>query len=236
MIYYIYVHDTILIHRLSVGELATNCYIIWSRTSHEGYVIDPGDDGAAISLYLLENQIQLKGILLTHGHFDHCVAILELQLNYPAPVYLHPNDQFLLDRAQSTAAHFLGRTVDPVPPETTAIVDGQLFPLGSVELRVLHTPGHTPGSVCFILEPGNTAVEIEQENTTNTSIIFTGDTLFSYGIEPLTHKYSEPLRMSESLDRLEKIGSEALILPGHGESEQLGIALEQRGTPVESID
>lgn len=229
-------HDTICVHRLSVGELATNCYIVWSRQSLEGYVIDPGDDGAAISLYLLENKIQLKGILLTHGHFDHLLALLELELNYPAPVYLHPKDQFLLDRAQSTASHFLGRSVDPVPPETSPLFDGQAFPLGSVELRVLHTPGHTPGSVCFVLEPGNVPLEIEQENTANTAIIFTGDTLFSYGIEPLTHQYSEPLRMSESLDALEKLGSEALILPGHGESEQLGIALEQRGNPVNPID
>lgn len=229
-------HDTTHIHRLSVGELATNCYIVWSRQSLEGYVIDPGDDGAAISLYLLENQIQLKGILLTHGHFDHLLALLELELNYPAPTYLHPKDQFLLDRAQSTAAHFLGRAVDPVPPETTPLTDGQTFSFGSTSLRTIHTPGHTPGSVCFVLEPANVTVETEHITTTNTTFIFTGDTLFSYGIEPLNHQYSEPLRMSESLDRLEKIGPEAVILPGHGESEELGIALEQRGTPVNLVD
>lgn len=223
--------NCVLIKVLTVGEQATNCYIVWSKHSREGYVIDPGDEGDAISQVLLDEQITLQGILLTHGHFDHVLALLELQLNFPVPTYLHPADRFLLERANSTARHFVGRPVDPVPNETRPLADGQLLPMGETNLRVMHTPGHTPGSVCFALEANKSHIEIEHISISNMVILFTGDTLFSYGIEPLTHQYSNALALRQSLDSLYALRESARILPGHGEAAELADALKNRRHP-----
>lgn len=222
-------HNHTLIKTFTLGEQATNCYVIWSSQTNEGYVIDPADGGDVISQFLLEEKIDLKGILLTHGHFDHLLALLELQLNFPVPAHLHPADQFLLARAHSTAKHFLGRAVDPVPTATLSLKDGQEFALGSAVLTVIHTPGHTPGSVCLCIQAkGEQQITIDQVVTANKAIVFTGDTLFAYGIEPLTHQYSNPRALSKSVQRLNALGEDILILPGHGESALLALALQNR--------
>ncbi len=217
--------DIISIRLLTLGELATNCYIVWSRNSGQGYVIDPADSGDIISQFLLDEKIALEGILLTHGHFDHLLALLELQLNFPAPTYMHADDQFLVARAQTTAAHFLGRAVDPIPPITNNLVDAQQFTLGEATINVLHTPGHTPGSVCLALASEKGSIEIDGETVVGGKILFTGDTLFSYGIEPLTHSYSNALKLSASLKKIQAVGKNVTILPGHGMSSTLEAAI-----------
>ncbi len=219
--------DIIAIKVLTLGEQATNCYVVWSKKSGQGFVIDPADSGDIISQFLLEEKIALEGILLTHGHFDHLLALLELQLNFPAPTYMHADDQFLVARAQTTATHFLGRAVDPIPPITNDFVDEQLFTLGEATLKVLHTPGHTPGSVCFVLESKKGSIEVDGETVGGGKILFTGDTLFSYGIEPLTHGYSNALKLSASLNKIRMLGKNILIFPGHGESSTIDDAIHQ---------
>lgn len=227
--------DCVSIKVMTLGEQATNCYIVWSKQTHEGYVIDPADEGDAISQVLLKENIALKGILLTHGHFDHLLALLELQLNYPVPVYLHPDDLFLIERASTTAHHFLGRAVDPIPTKNEPISHDQIFPIGSTHFKAIHTPGHTPGSVCFFLKANKSQLEIEQLNTSNNDILFTGDTLFSYGIESISHQYSSALELNQSLDVLDNLGEAILILPGHGESAPLTSAIKNRNkTPLVS--
>lgn len=233
--------EHIFIHVLSLGEQQTNCYVIWSSKTLVGYVVDPADEGDVISQFLIEQNITLNGIVLTHGHFDHLLALLELELNFPVPVYLHEDDRFLLERAHTTATHFLGRTVDPVPTTTQPLVNGQILllepqsaagasqSLGQLGLRVIHTPGHTPGSVCLLLEPQTAAIEINQTSIANPTVLLTGDTLFSYGIEPLTHRYSSPIQLSTSLDSLQQqLDGDTLILPGHGEPALLSTALKNR--------
>ncbi|MBP7876200.1 MBL fold metallo-hydrolase [Candidatus Woesebacteria bacterium] len=219
--------DIISIKVLSLGEQAANCYIIWSKKSGQGFVIDPADSGDIISQFLLDEKIALKGILLTHGHFDHLLALLELQLNFPVPTYMHADDQFLVTRAQTTAVHFLGRAVDPIPPITNDLVDAQRFTLGEATVSVLHTPGHTPGSVCFMLESEKGSIEIDGETVVGGKILFTGDTLFSYGIEPLTHSYSNALKLSASLKKIRMLGKNILIFPGHGEISTIDDSIHQ---------
>lgn len=218
--------DTLHIRVVKLGELDTNCYIIWSANTHQGYVVDPADDGATISQVVLDEGIMLQAILLTHGHFDHLLALLELQLNFPVPVLLHPDDLFLLNRAQQTAVHFLGRSVDPVPQQTQPLENGTQLPIGSNSIQVLHTPGHTPGSVSLLLKPNNTQLTIDHNTISNSGVLLTGDTLFSYGIEPLTHQYSNALHLSISLQTLRSLEENTLILPGHGDPESLTAALQ----------
>jgi glyoxylase-like metal-dependent hydrolase (beta-lactamase superfamily II) len=227
--------DTIEICHLTLGEQATNCYLIWSKYSHQGYVIDPADAGDAISEVVLTEHIDLQGIILTHGHFDHLLALLELQLNFDVPVLLHPEDSFLLDRAEQTAKHFLGRQIDPIPNEFQPIINGQTLPLGDEQLQLVHTPGHTPGSVCVQLTVKNSTISIDHTNYSITTLLFTGDTLFANGIEPLTHQYSSVMRLNSSLHMLSLLEVETLILPGHGESEFLKNALDKVSAGADSL-
>ena len=223
--------EAVFIKKLTLGEQATNCYVIWTAQTREGFVIDPADAGDEISQVILDERIDLRGIILTHGHFDHALALLELELNFPSPAYLHPADQFLLARARSTAHHFLGRTVDPVPTETEPLHDGQTLPFGQSALKVLHTPGHTPGSVCLSLESQNEQVYIDAINYSEHTVLFTGDTLFESGIEPLSHSYSRPLDMSATLAKLSHLEEKTFILPGHGDGAPLHDALNFQKKP-----
>jgi len=149
-----------------VGDLQTNCYIVWDDESKKGVIIDPGEDGQGISEEIQSKQIEIVGILMTHGHFDHSLATLDLKLIYNVPIYLNKKDDFLLKRQDETAKYFLG--IKNTPPNIAKIdidlKDGEKVNFGSESLEVIETPGHTPGSVCFYSAKNN--------------LLFSGDTLF----------------------------------------------------------
>ncbi len=172
---------------LVVGQMRTNCYIA------DGVIIDPGDDAE----YIMAHVQNPRMIIATHGHFDHVMAAYALQLAYNIPFYMHPDDFFLLRHMQSSAKHFLGlKTVDP-PPQPTAIPRS---------IRFIHTPGHTPGSICLPL--GNSLV--------------VGDTVFAGGAVGRTDfSYSDPIKLSDSLKKIRSHPKGTRILSGHGEEFRL---------------
>ena len=175
------------IETLVVGRMATNCYIAG------GMIIDPGDDAEYIISYLTAKPTM---IVATHGHFDHIMAAYALQLAYNIPFYIHEEDIFLLSRMQSSAKHFLGlKEVDP-PPVPSKIKD----------LTFIHTPGHTPGSIC--LPVGD--------------VLFTGDTIFADGAVGRTDfSYSKPLLLAESIKKILSYPVGTRILSGHGEESKI---------------
>jgi len=172
------------IQTLVVGSMATNCYIAG------GMIIDPGDDAEYIMDHIRETPTM---IVATHGHFDHIMASYAIQQAYNIPLYIHEKDIFLLSRMQESAKHFLGlRDVDP-PPKPT--------PLPKT-LSFIHTPGHTPGSICLKFD--------------NTLIV--GDTVFAGGAVGRTDfSYSSPLELSASVNNIMSYPKGTRILPGHGE-------------------
>ncbi len=174
------------IETLVVGQMATNCYIA------DDIIIDPGDDAE----YIMAHAKNPKMIVATHGHFDHIMAAYALQLAYSIPFYIHPDDIFLLATMQSSAKHFLGlRDVDP-PPKPTPIEN----------LPFIHTPGHTPGSIC--LKFGNA--------------LFVGDTIFAHGAVGRTDfSYSDPVKLSESIQKIRSYPADTRLLPGHGEETHI---------------
>ncbi len=203
---------TIDLRRLPLGDLGTNCYLIWSEESREALVIDPADDGGFITQQILELQLQPQAIILTHGHFDHVLGLLELKLNFDIPVLMHSEDTFLLERAQASALHWLGREVDPVPPPDAFLEAGDKLDFGDVELTVMETPGHTPGSICLY----------------NEELVFTGDTLFADGVGRTDFKYSDPDELQRSLKKIFRLPQELRAFPGHGEDTTLASAREYR--------
>jgi len=191
-----------------LGGLQTNCYLLGSDHSAKAIIIDPADDGDFLNDELLRRNLTLEAVLLTHGHFDHCLGLLSLYAAWQMPIYLHPKDRFLLARAADSARHWLGIDADPVPETTTDIDDQEQLQLIDETWQVIHTPGHTPGSICLL----------HQEN----KVLFSGDTIFANGsIGRTDFAYSKTQEMKTSLQKLKELrlaGVYSQVFSGHGES------------------
>lgn len=190
------------VESLVLGQLDTNCYFLVDEKSGDCIVVDPADDGTSINQLILEKQWQPRSVILTHGHFDHCLGLLEVQLAWDIPAFLHPADLFLVTRAQASAHHWLGYTPDPVPVPQEKLTDGQTLPVGDYQLTVLHSPGHTPGSVCLVSD----------------EFVITGDTVFKDGVGRTDFSYAKPLQLSASIAMLRESYDGRLGYPGHGEA------------------
>lgn len=220
---------------LPVGEMGTNCYLAIDEDTQETLIIDPGDEADFISTSILENKLKPIAIVLTHGHYDHCLANLELKLNFNLPIYLHKDDLFLYQRATSTANHFsqpnhvipakagIHKSTHSIlkqPLITNFLENNQVLTFGNSALKVLHTPGHTPGSVCLSSFRDSYSI---QDNL----ILFTGDTLFSDSVGSTEHNYSSKSDLKSSLKLLSNLPKETKIYPGHGDTETPGFLRNQ---------
>src|SRR3990167_1420531 len=153
------------IETYSLGELAANCYIV--HFDNACVVIDPGDSAEFIAQKIAESKHTLKAIIATHGHFDHVMAVGELQLSYNVPFFVHEKDTFLVERITQTAQHFLSHIPVVIPPQNMHDFSNPKFAQLCPIFSVMHTPGHTPGSVCFAVK--------------NEKVVFTGDSVFAHG-------------------------------------------------------
>ena len=194
----------IVVYRLSVGQLATNCYIL--VVGEKSYVIDPGGDGTYIAETLLSLQVIPQAIFLTHGHFDHMLGAFEVSTAFNIPTYVSHRDTFLVERMQQTAEHFLKYAVDDIPPKPLFFYEDAK--LRDATIRVIHTPGHTPGSICL--------------EVVGFPALFTGDTIFAGGfVGETNHAYSSKQELQKSLTLIHAFDEHTVLFPGHGESTTL---------------
>ena len=195
------------IEKFILGPLNTNCYLIYDEVSFKGIVIDPADEGSFLSQKILDQGIDLKFIVATHGHFDHILATLELKLNFNVPFLLHRADLPLLLKMQDSARLFTGLKVGPPPLVDGFLKEGDVLKFGRKSLRVIETPGHTPGSIS-LFTPG---------------ILFSGDTLFCQGVGRTDFSYSSPRNLAKSLkEKIFILPNETRVYPGHGEETTIG--------------
>jgi hydroxyacylglutathione hydrolase len=192
---------------LVVGPLACNCYVVGDSHSKEAIVIDPGDDADVIAEALARHGVRVKAIIATHAHFDHVVAAQRMREITGAPFYLNDLDGPLLDWMQASGRMFLGLELPPPPEVDRAAPEGELIAAGEVSLEVLHTPGHSPGSISLIGEEA----------------IFSGDTLFagSIGRTDLPGGDTAAL-LSAVKQKLFPLGDDMPVFPGHGPATTLG--------------
>ncbi len=182
-----------------VGPLGCNCYVVGDPATKDAIVIDPGGDAARLIEELARLGVTVRAIVATHAHFDHLIAGQELRAHTGAPFHLHSADRFLLDWWYESGRLFLGVELPP-PPDVDADADeGLVLVAGSTKLEVLHTPGHTPGSVCVVV-----AVDGRR-------ILLAGDTLFG-GFSPEIGSDADAWRAS--LERLAGLDVDALSF-GH---------------------
>lgn len=199
-----------LINRFIVGPLGVNCYIVADTASKEACVIDPGADGEKIKRFLSKNCLELRFIINTHGHGDHIAANSELG----APVYIHSLDKDCLTdpKKNMSAGIFMFEIISPEAARLLA--DGDVIRLGSLELKVLHTPGHTKGSISLALD----------------GVIFTGDTLFQGGIGRTDLAGGDEDQILNSIrKKLLVYDDDTVIYPGHGGPSTIGE--EKRSNP-----
>lgn len=190
------------IYTYSLGEMQANCYLI--ENEGEAIIIDPADDASFLLEEVQRKNLQLVGLFGTHGHFDHVMAVGEIQMNFNAPFYIHKKDQFLIERLESTAEHFLGHKLIIIPPKSINYIEKGEFQISHFKFTILHTPGHTPGGVCYFFP--------------EEKVIFTGDTLFAGAIGRTDLSYSNKGDLWNSLKEILTLPDEVEIYPGHGES------------------
>jgi glyoxylase-like metal-dependent hydrolase (beta-lactamase superfamily II) len=195
------------IRTIVVGQLAANCYVVTDELTKTAVVIDPGDNPEEIEAALRDAEVELSYILLTHGHPDHSFAAGELQQHYGVPVLMHEADVPQLEGHQDLVVMFydINRYIKPRLGEF--LREGDIVSLGSVELKVIHTPGHTPGGLCFA-QGGH---------------VFTGDTLFAgdMGRTDLPGGSYDDL-MRSIREKLLVLPEKTIIYPGHGPISSIG--------------
>lgn len=179
---------------LPLGALETNCYLVFREGSGQCLVIDPGAAPETILDALDRLGLRPAAILLTHGQFDHVGGVRSLAAETDCPVYLHPADLALPPMLTAGPLYC-----------THAFADGDALSLAGLSVRVLHTPGHTPGSVCLLVE----------------NDLFTGDTLFAGSCGRTDFPGSSPADMRRSLARLNGLEGDFPVYPGHGPATTL---------------
>ena len=198
-----------LLESFPVGPLACNCTILADEATREAIVIDPGDDVSRIHKRLTDQGLRLKQILVTHGHIDHVGGALKLKRLTGAPIYLNENDLPQLEMMDTQAAWLGLRTPPETAPPDEGLAEGQVVGLEHYPAVVLHTPGHTQGSVCLHFAPLN--------------LLIAGDTLFAGSIGRTDLPGGDFDQIIASLrTRLLALPDETRVLPGHGPGTTIG--------------
>jgi hydroxyacylglutathione hydrolase len=188
-----------------------NSFILGCEETHEAAVIDPGDEADRILLALAESSLRVRFIINTHGHLDHVGANKRLKEMTGAPILIHPLDAPMLNQVASSAAAW-GIAADNSPPPDRELEDGDEVNFGSITLKVIHTPGHTPGGI---------SLGTDRE-------VFVGDTLFAGSIGRTDFPGGSFQTIKKSIrQKLFTLNDDVKVYPGHGPATTIG---EERRT------
>ncbi len=203
-----------ILKTLTVGPVQANCYIVGCPETRAAVIIDPGDEAERILQAVAELKVTVTHILLTHAHFDHITAAQAVAEHTGAPLALHPDDLPLLNVGGGATA--FGLPQPPIPVPQIWLSAGDTISAGTLSFSVLHTPGHSPGHVCF--------------RETNHGAIFVGDVLFagSIGRTDLPGGSYETL-MDSIAHQLMTLPDDTVVYPGHGPATTIGA--ERVGNP-----
>ncbi len=197
----------LMVKGIVVGLFQENCWVIGSRRSREGVVIDPGDEPERILELARDLGVTVRYIINTHAHIYHIMAVPAVQRATGARFLLHPDDQPIAAQAGRSAARWLGRAVEPPPTPDAQLQDGDVVEVDGLRLQVIHTPGHTPGSVCFYTD----------------GLLFSGDTLFYGSVGRTDLPGGNHARLMQSIiDKLLVLPDDTIVLPGHMLETRIG--------------
>lgn len=199
---------------LVLGMVSTNCYIISNHETKEAVIIDPADKAEVIKQYVNDNGLSVVGILFTHGHFDHIMAANELTAYYHTKIYAGKEEKTLLGDSGMNCSSNVGRSCQVIPD--IDLEDGDMITLAGMHIKVIHTPGHTAGGVCYYFM--------------NQGVLISGDTLFLESIGRTDLPTGNGTKLIESIkNKLLLLDDNTKVYPGHGDSTT--IAYEKRNNP-----
>ncbi len=193
--------------RVTVGELAENCYVIYNNKK-EAVLVDPGADGERIDKYLAHHELTPAAVILTHGHFDHIGAVDYFRKKYGIKAYVSEDEyEFCKDPRMNESAQVMGYPLSLTCDET--FKDGDILPIFDGKIQAITTPGHTAGGACFyVQEMGR---------------LFSGDTLFCHTVGRYDLVTGDPYALQASIrEKLFKLPEETGISPGHGRESSIG--------------
>ncbi|MCM8790872.1 MAG: MBL fold metallo-hydrolase [Candidatus Omnitrophica bacterium] len=194
--------NKVVVKTLVVGPLATNCYIVSDQATGETCLIDPGSDPSRIKEVLRKDGLKAKFIINTHGHGDHIAA----NGAFGIPIYIHRLDSDFLDNPDKNLSRMFFFGIKS-PKASRLLEDGERIGLGNIEFEVIHTPGHTPGSISLKVD----------------DVVFTGDALFAGSIGRTDFDYGDESLLIKSINaRLLTLSDDTVIYPGHGEPSTIG--------------
>ena len=199
-----------------VGRLQANCYVFGDEATREVAVIDPGDQAPALLEQFRERDYRVTTVLATHHHLDHSGGLHELLAGLPAARFLmHAVDYPLIAESVPSASMWYGHPVTPPRAPDRFVEHGETFPVGGLEARVLHCPGHTPGSICIAVGAGADAGA--------PGAVFTGDVLFQGSIGRFDFPGSDGRALIHSIrEHLLTLPDETVVYPGHGPATTIG--------------
>lgn len=194
-----------LIRRLVLGELETNCYIVWSEDGR-GIIVDPADDAEQICAFIAAQNISVTAIVLTHVHFDHMLAAGEVCARLGAPLYVGKGDADALTDSNRNLSRWFSPNIRIELTADGYLTEGDFVSVGDTTLNVLETPGHTPGCICLYGD----------------GVLLSGDTLFCGSIGRLDFPGGNPQKMTDSLNRLLRLPVDTVVYSGHGPETTIG--------------
>jgi len=193
------------VHTLVVGRLQTNCYIL--KSGSEAIIVDPGDEPERILKFIRDIDATPARIVATHTHFDHVLGVDGVRMATKTPFLIHPDDLQMLQSMQSRVRQFMGFEVPPPPKVDGYLKDGDSLKLREETIRVLHTPGHSPGSISL----------------SGKGYVLTGDALFSQSIGRTDLPGGDLNTLIHSIrEKLFKLDEDTTVYPGHGPETTIG--------------
>jgi hydroxyacylglutathione hydrolase len=216
-----------LIHEiLPVGMLQCNCHIVGDMQTREAIVIDPGDDAAKILEIIQRHRLKVTAIVVTHTHIDHVIGLRRVREASGAPVYVHGDDLDLY-RMLDVQASWLGMKTPEQVQIDQLVREGDVIRWGPYQVQILHTPGHTPGSICLYMPTDVPAASSDDRSSKSvkhgTGNLFAGDTLFKGSIgrtDLWGGSYDGIMRSLQG--KLLELPDNTIVFPGHGESTTIG--------------
>lgn len=194
-----------LIKTITVGPLEANCYIVWDDETLEAMVIDPGDEPDRIIDVVKKNGLTIEYIVLTHAHFDHVGAVVDMKNALGGKVAVHEDEMEIYNAVKDQGA-FWGYDIEPLPKPDMLLKEADVIKLGSLIFKVLHTPGHSPGSICLLGE----------------GVVITGDTLFQGAVGRTDFYGGDMGKLKESFKRLLTLPDAIKVFAGHGPFSTIG--------------
>ena len=189
-------------YRLPMGPLNANCYVVIDEVTKKAAVIDPSSYNSDLKQVLHSDEVSsVEYILLTHGHFDHILGVPQVKSDFKnAKICIHEEDEKNLSNKDLNLVDMVGLPFTPIAA-VELLEDGSIIDLGTLKIKVMHTPGHTQGGVCYIIE--------------DEKIIFSGDTLFRGSFGRTDFPGGDTFKLIQSLKRLKNLDGDYKILPGH---------------------